>query len=590
MIGGTGIFIDQTNMEQNMLDFLSNSSVSFLNSGSNGMAFKATITPTSGYVSKYKNVDYAGYNTPVTNMLIKVGVVSYKSNIPDHISRELIYPTEESEFIKEVNIQTDIFLKTMNYLQPLCPAIVYSNTFDDPTLLQLLISKLDVPNDKLNSILQFATKYTIIAMELLSGYTTLYSLRKKTDYSVYQSMVIYILIELALKTGYSQADFHEGNIMINPGDDHYFTGIQGSIMIIDFGLSRKIPPDVLEQIKSTYQDKSIHQRYNVIIRMLCEVPRSDGLELPYYNVYDTVCKYNCLDSQIDRLFSAKKTMVDEIVEQFNKDAIAENRPMLPLSNSVKNQMFPGMVDEITIDKEIVRLDLTGKNMKNVKILVDWIIDVFEHEYNRTLLRELSDAEKVKMCINSCYNCVYLLYRQVNVIKNFQMQALTGMYCAGLDETYNAKIKNRPTIYHEYQRLCDSAYSYQTIETECIKTKEILSHIHIVNIADFMPESKIAKFYYLPKTIKKDILTNELAYNDPKLAVYTMLRKPPREEEEDEKEKEEYQFPFDSQDALGGNALKGTRKKRKSKKKRRESKKRESKRKYNKSKKQVKRKT
>ena len=144
MIGGTGIFIDQTNMEQNMLDFLSNSSVSFLNSGSNGMAFKATITPTSGYVSKYKNVDYAGYNTPVTNMLIKVGVVSYKSNIPDHISRELIYPTEESEFVKEVNIQTDIFLKTMNYLQPLCPAIVYSNTFDDPKLLQLLISKLDV--------------------------------------------------------------------------------------------------------------------------------------------------------------------------------------------------------------------------------------------------------------------------------------------------------------------------------------------------------------------------------------------------------------------------------------------------------------
>jgi hypothetical protein len=166
-----------------------------------------------------------------------------------------------------------------------------------------------------------------------------------------------------------------------------------------------------------------------------------------------------------------------------------------------------------------------------------------------------------------------------------MQALIGMYCAGLDETYNAKI-TRPTIYHEYQRLCDGAYSYKTIETECIKTKEILSHIHIVNIADFMPESKIAKFYQLSKITKKNILTNELAYNDPKLAVYTMLRGPPREEEEEkEKEKEEYQFPFDSQDALGGNALKGTRKKKK-----RESKKKKSKRKYNKSKKQVKRKT
>ena len=290
--GGTGVFIENQNLEQNFIDFLQNSDIEYLNHGTFGVVFRATLDSTSGYVSKYKNIDSSEYDTPVDSLIIKISSLGYKPTITQEALSVLISPISENDFKREVNIQTDIFLKTMNYLQPLCPAIVYSNTYSNSETQIINIIKDKLPQnsrnkDYLSFFIENMTGYTIIGMELLKDYKTIHEWldisRDHNTYICYMNMAVFILIELAIKTGYSHADFHNSNIMINPNDTLYFSyppqshvgnsrqiqPMNGSVILIDFGLAVKIPIETSNQIKTLYDAKD----YAPIIKLLCKIPR-----------------------------------------------------------------------------------------------------------------------------------------------------------------------------------------------------------------------------------------------------------------------------------------------------------------------------
>jgi len=181
----------------------------------------------------------------------------------------------------------------MSCLQPLCPAIVYSNIFNSTqkTIIDLIMSKLKDKHKEtfknLPRIIDYVTGYTIIGMELMDNYKTAYSFLNPIEINIkiydkellknkntllthddlikintlknekeqIQNMILFAVINMCLKTGYFHADFHTSNIMINFDDTTYFQGMKGSIIMIDFGLAVKIRADYMEKLNYYYEQK-----------------------------------------------------------------------------------------------------------------------------------------------------------------------------------------------------------------------------------------------------------------------------------------------------------------------------------------------
>lgn len=380
-------------------DFMSNSTFQFVSHGAYGITFKATLNP--GVPSPYTRLDYEGevrqillkfaplYDSGLTleqqkEIISKFGAVPGEvvpSSAPggyDEIElpltpRSKITTCEMQSFINEVNIQTDIFLKTMNYLQPICPAIVYSgiiiNTSDEfQTLLDKMIAGSNVVGSRTRTreLLTGINKHRnnfqnlgLIAMEFANDCVLLYSMRSsmlKPQFEYYKNMAMYLLLKLAIDTGYTHGDFHPGNIFINQATTVYFSGMQGGPLLIDFGQARKIPNNRLQIIRDNYSAGN----YVDALKQLCLINRADEVRmLDHKSFYGYVCgAYDYYDqrvirefpnpantnTQIGELIRAREAAIDAMIQSFEqKHAANPSIPLLPLSNKVKNSMYSGLI-------------------------------------------------------------------------------------------------------------------------------------------------------------------------------------------------------------------------------------------------------
>ena len=343
----------------------------------------------------------------------------------------------KQNFLDEINIQTDVFLKTIDYLDPICPGVVYGNVIDDMNESIKFISDLQkgcngethivltelqkvfgylyelsnkkktvtkiiqdsingirgdkspsqLTNEDINNLnlvyymakillIDESSKFNIglgiIAMEFVdNGYKTFGNLYNdilvngsyKDQVFTYENMARLKLIDLALKTGYSQCDFHWSNIMINPTLPGYYEGYEGRVMLIDFGYAKKIPEVQLAEIKDSYEK----QDYMNCIKIIFDVGRIDGdpknifedyihlfgwiphlySNLSQRRIENTSEILKNLNEEIGSLIIAREEaidnrikMFDDLHEQFKGEGIY---PLLPLSNQIKNSLFEGMI-------------------------------------------------------------------------------------------------------------------------------------------------------------------------------------------------------------------------------------------------------
>jgi hypothetical protein len=164
------------------------------------------------------------------------------------------------------------------------------------------------------------------------------------------------ILKLALKTGYSQNDFHRANLLVDPNYRGMYKGLPGKVLIIDFGLSSKITPENLVEIKKLAHDK----KYQEALRIFKSFVRSDGLSISQYPVYygwlyneDTesagfrIPKREDVyhDAVIGKLVTKEDQAIDERIQLFDQKhkENPEVYPLLPLSNAIKNQFFQGMI-------------------------------------------------------------------------------------------------------------------------------------------------------------------------------------------------------------------------------------------------------
>lgn len=323
--------------------FLDNSRKEFLMEGAYGMAIIATLI--DGNKSPYKSTDAETYGIPVRKMIIKLMSITREG-------KEGEKQINDKDFNREVDIQKEIYFKTNKYLEPVCPAIVYSNIYNfiyNIKEKRKLFQKFDA-NANYHTAHVIDEKFTIsdsigiIGMEYANGYDTLFDIQERgylepQDKHIYKAMAMFLLLETALKTGYSHADFHTGNIMINTVSRTYFVQtnpseprIFGKPLLIDFGMTNKIPPEIMALIKESCD----REEYTTALHYLCKVPRSDGeliTEAPHS--YGWVCGSvdpNMTTEQI------KKEVIDRIkAKNPNKSNYVEKydevtREMADISN------------------------------------------------------------------------------------------------------------------------------------------------------------------------------------------------------------------------------------------------------------------
>jgi hypothetical protein len=409
----------------------------------------------------------------------------------------------------------------MNNLQPLCPAIVFSKIYNYPEQMGFSVInhiKQEIISDnsistfdktKVQRLLQDITGYTIIGMEYADNYKIAYDVSRNKKNLI--NKVCYLLIELAIKTGYSHADFHLSNIMTNENDTTYFKGNPGSVLLIDFGLAVKISPQKMKVIREEYKNEN----YNKIIQIICEeVPSRIGIKLKSEDVYDVICKFDVENDDIKELINAKKMATDEIIENFN------SRPKLPLTNSIKNKMYPGIISEETDIIEIKKINIDNilksvKTRGNLKILFDWIAKV--------LYKYFPDNNPIVKTINSIFYTSYIIenYPKYQEFKKLQLASLNALFIEGLDDVYFGDNWVESFI----KDLC-STYDENEIETSCIHMRNELKNVKFITALDYMTQSEIDSLNNkLFKCEDYDILNvNNLFFENPKKWVETIFRK------------------------------------------------------------------
>jgi hypothetical protein len=257
---------------------------------------------------------------------------------------------------------------------------------------------------------KFIGSIGVVAMEFADEYRTLYSFEiSKYDYPKdVKAAAMYLILELAIKTGYSHADFHGGNIMIlkeKSGKDlNYFnynepsptlkngvpvkniytkgippsTGFKGKPLLIDFGLAVKIPEDILKQVIRLYEKG----HYISALRLISTVPRRDGYRIDtpdWSRNYGWVWDYGFTSDKdkekikemvksIKELIDARENAKKIVKEKFNKEHPSE--PQLPLTDDGKMKIL----QDNSLDENMTGDDMNEKD-PNKELSADTYADV-----------------------------------------------------------------------------------------------------------------------------------------------------------------------------------------------------------------------
>jgi hypothetical protein len=377
---------------------------------SSGVLFNCKLKP--GVDSPYEMLRSENFREPVTNIIIKlVGVNSSVEDETDENYSPSLWTIEgvtpkkleqEESFMREINIQTDIYLKTISYLEPICPSPIYANvikTKSDAEEFLLKMLRHVKPNSEnkrvlkeiLESVADSEIPYLgVLCMEIAEGYKTLWDcyLMKKgetvEDIRRFENMARLKFLELATRTGYSQNDFHAGNVLVNVNAKGFYNGKQGNVLLIDFGYAEKIPLDMLRQIKQYVSE----EKFVEALKVFQSFYRPDDLAIDEYPTYYGWLYYNYdnlnnrkmlypnktqrekLNRELARLLLAEDEVVLERIHFFNSDVHSKNRnqyPFLPVSNSIKNSLFEGLIRG-GVSKKSRRKKKTRQNSKTRKTI------------------------------------------------------------------------------------------------------------------------------------------------------------------------------------------------------------------------------
>ena len=333
--------------------FLNNSKFHVLDKVIDGVILILTLN-TYRVQSPYISTNYQTYGKPITNIYLKVFFCHdfKQSTITLGNSGNLIFHvTTKDEFNNAVKIYKDAYFKTMDYLDPVCPALIHSNIYGKDVGSQLLsafkqgLSSISPVKDSYGHVIMgdmnfhlqrgYINSIGIICTEYIEG--TLSEDLNSRNYKLYKEMISYLILEIAIKTGYSQHNLRD-KIMINTKSTNYFEGIQGRPFLVHFSLAVKIPDDTLDMMKN-YCNMG---QYVNALSSLCSMQKTEDLQLnPYLGSFKWACEltethageHTLVNNMISNLFKKRSEAIAKIIPSFNSSH--PNGPQLPLSDEMK---------------------------------------------------------------------------------------------------------------------------------------------------------------------------------------------------------------------------------------------------------------
>jgi hypothetical protein len=267
--------------------------------------------------SNYFGYSYNNFGTKIHSILIKLVALKDK-NQTDEIEYWECPGTEVKEkdyignFKKEAKIQDYIFKKTLDYLEPICPAIVHYDILNKGSSLEFLnkIKKSNSDNNLkiiLNAMLaqisNDSIKYLgLIAMEIADGYKPLIHYKDYPNFELYKLMAKLQLFKM-FKTGFFHNDFHLGNILFNHSYQGMYNNTPGKALIIDFGFSEAIRNEIAIEL---IDNNKIQETFNYIYTKLSRPDLYKFTESPNYSwIYDQ----NVDDSDIINLLKKEEEII-----------------------------------------------------------------------------------------------------------------------------------------------------------------------------------------------------------------------------------------------------------------------------------------
>lgn len=279
--------------KQAFYEFLTQSVVTVLTntvtSGS-GVIYKCQLKPCvkSPYVTLRRPRKY------VDQIIIKLVLVGNKNStwkgksFPNAKDIELV-----ANFQEEIDIQKEIFSKTKVNFDPICPCLIHHDIIHDPGVAVNFLEEMKARSGSdemtLSTLDDFISNLGenwlgIIGMEMAEGYLPLDKLYSDPHYRVYENMARLRILELAVKTDYSENDFNVGNILVNPSLTGYYKDIPGHVLIIDYGWASKITNanGELDLIKQLFHEG----KYVEAIRVFQTLRKRNGSILDYSSIYN----------------------------------------------------------------------------------------------------------------------------------------------------------------------------------------------------------------------------------------------------------------------------------------------------------------
>jgi hypothetical protein len=242
-----------------------------LTAGSGGIIYKCTFQKGPNINSPFVGFRPLQTVEPIHTIILKVIIIHKRGTTPVGfaINRDEKISVYEDDYDNEIEMQHNIVLDTIDFLEPSCPVILYNNkydTLDTKTGFMVNVVETYFKNKLLKNIVSAVTKLEnisigFIAMECAAAqykFNSLFNLTRianNVEQNNYIILGIYEIMKLAY-AGYIHGDHHFGNIMIatdyqfyfNPEILPEFTYLRA--FIIDLGRAFKLSPDDHSSIRS----------------------------------------------------------------------------------------------------------------------------------------------------------------------------------------------------------------------------------------------------------------------------------------------------------------------------------------------------
>lgn len=372
-----GLFLNRevgTYAEENFRKYFFNSQFQYLAKGSFGLLVKSRINPTLEYSFEpdelyRKAVPNESFGSEVSNLLHKFVLIDDEEKLIKNSIRLFIEPTKSAEFTEEINKQTEIYSKTIKYLQPLCPAVVFARVIKDrdeiKDYLYAVYRNNHSPKSEKNE--KDLTKYMsilfevltdpdmssvnlgIFSMELLNNVCQIYSSPQflKTGMAMNYFVAEYALMELAVQTGYVHNDYHTSNIMLCESND-YFSETALRPMLLDFGMSKQIDSRELFEIRNLYAERNFYD-------CLISVRKEGDVQLKMYKLQD-----------LQKAFPNKKfkNQADEEPQKGKENT--ENNAIIQQTNGTVKQIYNEILGSL-VDQRRIAIERNKAKMERLHL-------------------------------------------------------------------------------------------------------------------------------------------------------------------------------------------------------------------------------